>query len=1294
VYIYGTTSLTGVEYFFIRRETTAMVEWYVFNYSGIIGGKEYQLSLKALSEFKGNSISPFLVSAHQMSATELKIYGNPAIVNRLINAYSKATSGLDEGESSREIQSDGLILSNSYEEGMNSCNIKHLYKTLKNSHLEEYKKESLEKGKEVDLNKTNVFNSVKSIAEEQMKKERLKKNPKFKGSMKLNSNIIHLDFRQGDILLKTINYSMGNTKGLKLDWETIDLNETFKNKKMEAILASTHKSIPQLRMIYDLSWFFDPKGRMHKNYKIINTVEDMQYYAKNVFPKVKLWAVDIETTGLKMFKGFHRENFDHTVSIMVSWEKDQALFFPIDMLQMANLPYEGMQILKPWLEKIPAVGHNVTFDARGLLVDFGINLNIQHDTMQLNFNVNTHRAKYLGNALKKLEHRYFKIDTLELKDIFGTSKKAGLFRHLPPLLALMYACPDVDYDLQLLKVLWKELPASCRKAYKLDMATAKHVYKMDIIGNRVDTEKAKKFRTANNVDRETLAQLIYKLAGQTIAKNEKVHELAMKYSDGILTSDEELIHELEVFEKSETFNKAKRMFDINSTKQLGDIIFRQMGYPIVEYSSKSKLPKIDSGVLKKLMDVKNKSQTGWLLKDIPSAFSKFQKRVKPLVDAAEINEMEYPLALLIVEYRLRDKRDGTFYHQILDGAIEGRYYTSTKMANAETFRIINTIQTLQGFMKQLIIPYDDEYYKLVFDFSQIEYRYMAGMANVVELVKSLNGPRADFHKECCALLHNIMPWHVTSKMRKEGKSLNFAIPYGMGVFSICQNLFGKVTELLKIEAQHQLNTWQDKFHLIWEYLETKRDFALENGYVENDLGRRRCFFDGTSMDDEIYRENLNTWIRERTSAAVKAIRRASGNFPIQSGAADLFKLALCNFRERLEREGLADLVKTTALIHDEIVSSVHKSVNPYYLYKIIYEECMLVLTGHPRYYAGVSIVDNWEEGKADEYEAPIEFIQHILKSGKADKKFVYQEDAKNTVYNDIKEFMTNLFFDEYSAIGVDFEGSTFNVKEILDKCKDYFVLDKVSVYFPLPEDGSHGKLIKKYDNDKFIRGFEEFILATGKHDNYLFIYPEDYPEGTMANLSDRGREFLGKEGNNLQIFLSKDEVEDIKKSKDTNMDLDLDFDMDEEYEEDDMAGDMFTDVRLDALFKYELDEEEDNLFNNEGVFVYTHRSLEVVDDDEGSPEDYVDIHSTEEDLVRVSNHSIYINIGKINRDVRQDAMDYINKYAVSTEELGSVEIVLKTGVDFNYTGVFIKGYNLLELKEFLYSLDKNEVYSQ
>ena len=391
----GTVYLNGTEYYFSRIENPNRIGWYLYNKTVIADNtqQEFQISFESLCKFKHKDLIPFMVSAHETSVESTRFYGNPYLIESLLTSYNKLQGiQFEDVEDTRESTSDGVLI-----------NSTRTFNDIK------YNTTTLLKDCYIDEDHTEIFSLVDP---KNFKAELMSLNFEYKGTKLTTLNCSSTAFR---------------SKVPDLKWEVFEFSGMSSREQRDMVLSTKQKSLTQLRIAHDLSWYFDKRGRSKKKYTIINTLEELEELATNVFPKIKLWSVDIESTGLDMYLGEDPSNFDHTVCIMMSWEEDQAIFIPIDMEYMQNIPEGWIEIIKPWLENIPAVGHNIGFDARGFFVDTGIEINVKHDTQILNFNINCHRAKF-NNGLKYLEHKYFSVDTLELKDIFGSKKLAGLFK--------------------------------------------------------------------------------------------------------------------------------------------------------------------------------------------------------------------------------------------------------------------------------------------------------------------------------------------------------------------------------------------------------------------------------------------------------------------------------------------------------------------------------------------------------------------------------------------------------------------------------------------------------------------------------------------------------------------------------------------------------------------------------------------------------------------------------------------------------------------------------------------------
>lgn len=1256
----GTFGQRGILYYFLYSFNNNSISWILYKSNIENEGTIEALMLEDVIKHPKKIDKKFVEGSIVITSKEMMYYGNSYLINLLIDTFNKKD-------------------------------------TLKKEDLKLYNE-----------NETETVKTYEKVTDKITikKKERIFKTVYIpKGNESEEKTIIRemlndLEIITPDINLKLLNCDPdGSRITLKLDYQQFDINTSAIRNSKDLISSTKAKSLSFLRITRDLSFYFNNDGTTKKRYRIVNNLFMLKQILENeVKDKVKIWAVDIESTGLMMYKPneFNADQMDKVVSIMFSWKKDEAIFIPIDMVYMKNIESGWEKILKPYLETIPAVGANISFDARALYSYYDIEVNVQHDVLQLAYVINCYAVKNHNN-LKEHEHNYLNVDTLTLKDIFGTAKLAGLFRYLPEELALIYACPDVDMCLQLLEILLKKLPKSCEKSYMLDMATIRNLYKLDAVGNAIDVELAQKYREANNKDKEVIKNLIFKIVGQQLALINKVAELKGKYDIENNKKDEQLVfNELMEFIKSPAYKTAKKEFNIASD-ELGKHMYETLKYPVFAIQEKTKKPAVNAPVLKKLMEeeftsteeMQNASITGssegYLKEDIMSAISDFSVEPEVLINAKKFNKMKYPLAYLIVEYRLREKRDNTFYHQIIDQNVGGLYYTSTKSAHAETARLINVIQVLQSYMKKLVIPYNKDYYMLVFDFSQIEYRVMTGLSKFLALKKRLDSPRADFHKEGGAILLNKAPYLISSDERRNLKQLNFAIPYGFGLRQLCVALYKEVNEVNMLKTTALYSSWKSQFAPIWNLLEEGRDKAMEKGYVESVTHRRRPFIKEYPFDSIEEEQNaVENWKADMSNAKRSMIRRESGNFLIQETAAHIFKVAFNNFRNKLKEEGLDKLVLTTALIHDEMVSSVHKSVNPYYLYKLIYNEVMLVIKGHPRYYAGISVVDNWYEGKADEFEAPIEFVEHIIKSDKSKDKFLPENhniDIKNMVFNDIKAFMQNLLKSEYEKCGIDFNSDTLNIDNLLKVNKDYFILDKVGVYWPMKK--AFKKLLTKsensYDNTKFIRSFERFALELGIRKEYNIIYPEDYPLRVYGKITDTKREFFDEDGNLIftqDIEVKEDvnvEVEPKIEVSLENIDLEnLTFDSEEELDKD-----------LSSIEELELFEEFDvNTNDNSAVYYFNNKNTVKPDEDIlYNPDKYIstNVSASSERAVTFSKNEIIINDNRLKAKGSKEIIDYFKQY--ESNRLGSVPIYIKSGNTTTKLDFKVKGYDIEKVND-------------
>lgn len=324
----------------------------------------------------------------------------------------------------------------------------------------------------------------------------------------------------------------------------------------------------------------------------------------------------------------------------------------------------------------------------------------------------------------------------------------------------------------------------------------------------------------------------------------------------------------------EIFTLAGRDFNLNSPKQLAEILFVDLAIP--------------TGNIKK-------NKTG---------FSTASTELEKLREA-------YPIVALIEEYRELFKLKTT-YVDVLPGmvAIDGRLHTRYDQAVAATGRLSSNDPNLQN------IPIRTEWghrmragfvaapgKRLVgADYSQIELRIAAHLSGDETMIHAFQN-NEDIHRTTAALVHGIKPEQVTDLMRREAKVLNFGIIYGMGAFGLAQ-----AARIDQKAASDFIKGYLKKFAGVAAYMEQMKQFVHEHGYVETELGRRRLL-------PEIESGNV---------ALVRAAERMAINMPIQGLAADIVKLAMLDSRALLERyDGQAALLLQ---IHDELIFEVDEGI--------------------------------------------------------------------------------------------------------------------------------------------------------------------------------------------------------------------------------------------------------------------------------------------------------------------------------------------------------------------------------
>jgi DNA polymerase-1 len=328
------------------------------------------------------------------------------------------------------------------------------------------------------------------------------------------------------------------------------------------------------------------------------------------------------------------------------------------------------------------------------------------------------------------------------------------------------------------------------------------------------------------------------------------------------------------------FESAGGEFNVNSPKQLADVLFNKM----------------------------NLSYKG-MRKGKSGSFSTKEEVLQKLYDV-------HPIIEQLLKYRELAKLLSTYIDTFPSMVgMDGRLRTTFLQAGAATGRMASQEPNFQN------IPVKSEYgrrirnafiakdgYKLVaFDYSQVELRLAAILSEDPKLIEIFKNGE-DVHAGVASYMFGIPQDQVTKEQRNKAKVINFGILYGMGVSALQKNL-----KVDRSEAQEFYNTYFEKFTGLAEYLEQTKEFAKEHGYTVTMYGRKR-FFDG---------------IKSKLPFLRAQAERMAINAPIQGTQADLIKIAMVRIDEFLKKENLKDKVKLVLQIHDEIIFEVEDDTVEY-----------------------------------------------------------------------------------------------------------------------------------------------------------------------------------------------------------------------------------------------------------------------------------------------------------------------------------------------------------------------------
>ena len=517
------------------------------------------------------------------------------------------------------------------------------------------------------------------------------------------------------------------------------------------------------------------------------------------------------------------------VGISFSYEPGKGYYvpFPKDREEAQSIIDEFKDFFES--EEILKIGHNLKYDYK-VLYKYGVRPHGKHfDTMIAHYLLNPD----MRHGMDALAENYLNYKALPIENLIGKKGKNQLtFDQIELEKQKEYAVEDADITLQLKHFFEPQLSeAKVQKLFEeIEMPLMEVLAEMEIEGIKLDVGILAEQSKLISADIEKLEQKIYADAGEE--------------------------------------------FNLNSPKQLGDILFDKL--------------KLDSKA--------KKTKTG--------QYATGEEILVKLKD-------KHPIITDILNYRQLQKLQSTYVDALPKEVREdtGRIHTTFIQTTAATGRLASVNPNLQNIpvrseegrkIRKAFVAKDDNSVLVSADYSQIELRIIAHLSGDPVMVDAFNQGE-DIHKSTAARVFKVNSEEVTREQRSQAKTVNFGIIYGVSAFGLADQ-----TGLSRSEAKDLIDAYYNTYPVLKDFIDKSIYKARENGFVETILGRRRYLRD----------------INSRNAIVRGHAERNAVNAPIQGSAADVIKIAMINLQKELNQN-----FKTRMLlqVHDELIFDVPKS---------------------------------------------------------------------------------------------------------------------------------------------------------------------------------------------------------------------------------------------------------------------------------------------------------------------------------------------------------------------------------
>ncbi len=556
-------------------------------------------------------------------------------------------------------------------------------------------------------------------------------------------------------------------------------------------------------------------------YHLIDTPELRQSLIHHLGQQ-EAFCFDTETTSIDAIVA-------ELVGLAFSYYPHEAYYVPVpaDQTEAQKIVEEFRAVLEnPSTRKI---GQNIKYDLI-VLKNYGVEVQGElFDTMLAHYLIEPEGR----HNMDILAENYLNYSPVSIETLIGKKGKNQLtMREVEVAKVAEYAGEDADVTLQLYDIFIKKLQADqLEKLFKeVEIPLVPVLADIERAGVRIDVGALKELSNTLESDLKGLEEKIFELAGQS--------------------------------------------FNINSPKQLGEILFDKL--------------KLDPGA--------KKTKTG--------QYATGEEVLSKL-------EANHDIIRNILDYRELQKLKSTYIDALplLICDKDGRVHTSFNQAVTSTGRLSSTNPNLQNIpirtergreIRKAFVPVDDKHVILSADYSQIELRLMAAFSGDPTMIDAFRNGR-DIHASTASKVFKVPLEEVNADMRRKAKTINFGIIYGISAFGLSQRL-----NIPRREAAEIIEAYFQEFPQVKQFIDDSIVKAQAKEYAETVLGRRRYLRDINSANQT-----------DRGFAERNAV-----NAPLQGTAADIIKLAMIRIHEFLKKEKLQ--TRMILQVHDELVFDAHR----------------------------------------------------------------------------------------------------------------------------------------------------------------------------------------------------------------------------------------------------------------------------------------------------------------------------------------------------------------------------------